>query len=188
MHYNKPKYERKKTYFVFQALSIVLRIKALHSWWLAMSDFPAEWDLPLGFYSIVCYYLCSSWYQVICGASSYSCITCAEHAALKSYRLYGTETVATPTEGRGWLAGCMPPKKCRPVLLCKLVTFSYEMLTKVVWLIKKLKSNLGLLFVVDVLIWCLSQHTCKKSIFIKNWEIWELYILFLLQQSRTTGC
>ena len=53
---------------------------------------------------------------------------------------------------------------------------------------KKWKIALAcLFFVVDALIWCLSQQiSVKKSIFIKNWEIWELFILFLLQQSRTT--
>ena len=40
---------------------------------------------------------------------------------------------------------CTPPKKCRPALLCKLAVFSYEMLTKIVRLIKKLKSILGVL-------------------------------------------
>ena len=62
---------------------------------------------------------------------------------------------------------------------------------------KKWKVALAcLFFVVDVLIWCLSQHISvkkkkkkkKKNIFIKNWGIWELFILFLLQQSRTAEC
>ena len=35
-----------------------------------------------------------------------------------------------------------------------------------------------LFFVVDVLIWCLSQRiSVKKAFFIKKWEIWELFIL-----------
>ena len=86
--------------------------------------------------------------------------------------------------------GCTPPKTSRPALLCKLVVFSTQMLTKEVWLIKNRKIALAcLFFVVDVLIWCLSQQiSVKKAFCIKNWEIWELFILFLLQQSRTTEC
>ena len=39
------------------------------------------------------------------------------------------------------LDGCTPPKTSRPALLCKLAVFSTQMLTKEVWLIKKMKNT-----------------------------------------------
>ena len=56
-------------------------------------------------------------------------------------------------------------KKSCPALFCKLAVFTTEML-KEVWLIKILKNSLGLLFfVVDVLIWWLSQQISLEKHF-----------------------
>ena len=75
--------------------------------------------------------------------------------------------------------GCTPPKKSRPALFCKLAVFSAWMLTKKVWLIKKLKNRVGLL------IFCggcadqmsLSQHISVKKAFLSKTEGFGSFLL-----------
>ena len=79
-----------------------------------------------------------------------------------------------------WLENrCTPPKTLAKPYFANWRYFLHEMLTKVIWLIKKLNNSLGLLIFcggcADLMPF--STYLCKKkSIFIKNWEIWELFI------------